>query len=95
MREDNPTFDFIFVNFPDLTKFTIARGIEALDTMQALNDYTFSAIVWDEPEIARFIIVDAQTGAIETARSLDFRRSGKSATEAADPEGAAVDNSRG
>ena len=90
MRGEKPVFDFVFVSFPDLNRFTIARGIDALDTTQQLDDDTFSAIVWDETEKARFIIVDARTGTIELARSLDFRISRRAITEVQDAAEAAA-----
>lgn len=98
MRGEEPVFDFVFVSFPDLNRFTIARTIYALDTMQQLDDYSFSAIVWDEAEMARFIIVDARTGTIESTRSLDFRisrrpvRDTQDAVKAAAIEAAAAGN---
>jgi hypothetical protein len=84
VRDERPVFDLVFVSFPELDRFTIARAIDALDTTQQIDDNTFSAIVWDEPELARFIIVDARTGAIELARSLDFRISRRAVTDAQD-----------
>lgn len=45
MRSKRPIFDFVFVNFPDLRRFVIARGIDSLDTVRELDDQTFSAIV--------------------------------------------------
>lgn len=92
MRGDRPVFDFVFVSFPELNRSIIARGIDALDTTQPLDDSNFSAIVWDELEMARFIIVDARTGKIETSRSLDFRKSGRGATGAANSAGAAAED---
>ena len=90
MRGERPVFDFVFVSFPDLNRYTIARAIDALDTTQQLDDDSFSAIVWDETERARFIIVDARTGTIELTRSLDFRISRRAETDAQDGEEAAV-----
>ena len=90
MRAEKPIFDFVFVSFPDLNRFTIARAIGALDTTQQLDDDTFSAIVWDETERARFIIVDARTGTIELSRSLDFRISRRAVTEVQDAAEAAA-----
>lgn len=92
MRSERPVFDFVFVSFPELNRFTIARAIDALDTTQPLDDNNFSAIVWDEPEMARFIIVDARTGKIGTTRSLDFKKSSRVATETVNSAGAAVDD---
>ncbi|MDG6078617.1 hypothetical protein E3U23_05345 [Erythrobacter litoralis] len=92
MRGETPVFDFVFVSFPDLNRFTIAREIDALDTTQQLDDDTFSAIVWDEAENARFIIVNARTGTIELARSLDFQISPKAVTDLQDAvEAAAIE----
>ncbi len=92
MRGERPVFDFVFVSFPEFNRFIIARGIDALDTTQPLDDNNFSAIVWDELDKARFIIVDARTGNIETSRSLDFSEPRKAATDAADSAGAAAED---
>lgn len=83
MRGERPVFDLVFTSFPELSRFTIARGVEALDTTQPLDDASFSAIVWDGPQTGRFIIVDASNGQIEMTRSLDFNKSGQTQTEAA------------
>lgn len=90
VRDERPVFDFVFVSFPELDRFTIARAIDAIDTTQQIDDNTFSAIVWDEPELARFIIVDSRTGAIELARSLDFRISPRVARDMQNAAEAAV-----
>ncbi|WP_271438620.1 hypothetical protein [Pontixanthobacter luteolus] len=95
MRGERPVFDFVFVSFPDLNRSTIARGIDALDTTQPLDDNNFSAIIWEELEMARFIIVDARTGKIETSRSLETKKSRSGPTGAADSAGAAVDDAAG
>ncbi|MED5546277.1 MAG: hypothetical protein VYD90_13600 [Pseudomonadota bacterium] len=72
MREDRPVFDIVFIAFPDLDRHVIARSVDALDTVQKLDDSLFSAIIWDSVEDARFVIVDAHTGAIRDTRSLNF-----------------------
>jgi hypothetical protein len=92
MRGERPIFDFVFVSFPELNRSTVARGIDALDTTQPLDDNNFSAIVWDKLEKARFIIVNARTGKIETSRSLDFSETRRETTEAAKSAAAAVDD---
>ena len=74
-RGERPVFDIVFVRFPNLNRFVIARSIVALDTVQQLDDNSFSAIVWDTLDKARFIIVDSETGEIRTTRSLDFSNS--------------------
>ena len=92
MRGERPVFDFVFVSFPELNRSVIARGIDALDTTQPLDDNNFSAIVWDELDKARFIIVDTSTGNIETSRSLDFGEGRREATEAANSASAAAED---
>ena len=93
-RDGRSVFDFVFVSFPELDRSVVARGIDALDTTQALDDNTFSAVIWSDLERARFIIVDARTGSIKASRPLDFSESRRSAPSALSPaEDAAPQNS--
>ena len=93
-RDGRSVFDFVFVSFPELDRSVVARGIDALDTTQALDDNTFSAVIWSDLERARFIIVDARTGSIKASRPLDFSESRRSAPSALSPaEEAAPHNS--
>lgn len=81
IRNDRPVFDFVYVSFPSLERFMIARGIDALDSVEELDDRAFSAVVWDKADVARFIIVDAATGGIRLSRALDFTQSGRLSQE--------------
>jgi hypothetical protein len=87
-RDSRPIFDMIFISFPDLNRHVIARSVDALDTVQQLDDSKFSAIIWDDHEKGRFVIIDAQTGSIQSTRSLDFSRSRRTSGEEASPEAA-------
>jgi hypothetical protein len=75
---DRPVFDLVFVSFPRLERFMLARAVDALDSVEILDDSTFSAVVWDKIDTARFIIVETQSGAIKLSRALDFSQSGRS-----------------
>lgn len=77
-----PIGNMIFIKFPELKRFVIAQKIYALDSLQELDDQTFSAIVWDGPKNARFIVVDTSTGATKVSRELDFRQSGQTSLDA-------------
>lgn len=76
-RGGDPVADMVFINFPELQRFVIAREIYALDAIQELDDRAFSAVLWDGPRNARFIVVDTKTGTIKLTRELDFRQSGR------------------
>lgn len=82
MREGRPKFDVVFVRFPNLERFVIARDVDSLDATKSLDDRTFSTVIWDGLNDARFVVVDANSGAIEESRKLDFSRSGKTAAKA-------------
>lgn len=95
-RDNHPIFDFIFISFPNLDRHVIARSIDALDTVHQLDDSKFSAIVWDNHDDARFVIIDAQAGSIlhsenlnlpkfsDTALSIDGAPAGDAVAEAAE-----------
>lgn len=80
-RNGRPVFDFVFVSFPSLNRFIVARSIDSLDTVQQLDDIEFSAIIWDSLTTARFVIVDTTTGAITATRQLDFSGSKRSSND--------------
>ena len=75
IRAERPVFDLVFVSFPDLERFLIAKSVDSLDTVQQLDNQTFSAIVWYKKDLARFHVIDAQTGKIEISRDLGFSQS--------------------
>ena len=81
----------IFIGFPSLSRHVIARSINSLNTVQQLDDFKFSAIVWDDYDEARFVIVDAKTGSIQATRNLDFSNSKRTSgdTSASEAETAA------
>lgn len=80
-RDDRPVFDFVFVSFPELNRFVVAQSIASLDTVQQLDDTEFSAIVWDDAEAARFVIVDAKNGKINATRRLEFSNSSRTSDD--------------
>ena len=84
-RNDRPIFDLVFVSFPELNRFVVAQSIDALDTVQQLDDTEFSAIIWDDTEAARFVIVDTKTGGIIATRSLDFSISSRTSDDISSP----------
>lgn len=69
-RKDLPVFDLVFVRFTDLKRFVVASAVPFVDSPRALDDVSFSAIVWDNPEKARFIIFDVGKGGVTLARNL-------------------------
>lgn len=81
MRGNRPMFDLIFVSFPNLNRHVIAKSIDSLDTVQQLDDSKFSAIIWDDRDKARFVIVDAESGTIQATRNLDFSSSSRASGE--------------
>jgi hypothetical protein len=66
-----PNFDAVLVRFSDLKRVVLARSVRALDQPTALDDHTLSAIVWDQADLASFVIYDIDKGTTVASHQLD------------------------
>lgn len=71
-RSGQPTFDVLFLRFSDMKTFTVASDVLAADENE-LDGKTFSMVMWDAEDRAKFVLFDAEAGRVLVTKDLEMK----------------------